>query len=293
MKNALIFLSSSFLSLVVSGLEAVLLRRLYVDHLEIVVLEVGHFQVGREDRRSERDRVAGVQQPVGLQRLEDVAHRSGAALDRVEIELAGGARLAAHRPHQILVHDPLVVDQHSIRHRIVVADDRIDQLMDECIRFELEGLDCELHHCRKEGGARHIPLRLEPGVQTSRNAAGLRHAADTCGMIHHPLAFGAGELAEEEERVARPCCNPVGIAAPGIQEGGLRGPRGLPCQLDQLVLDFERAQSFELAQGEDVGHGWLLVTGFARRRTDRSTFKSSASRSPFPRLSVACCRPRT
>ena len=57
-----------------------------------------HLEVGREDRRAERDRVAGKQQSVGLQRFEDVAHRGGAALDRVKIELAGRARLSAHRP---------------------------------------------------------------------------------------------------------------------------------------------------------------------------------------------------
>ena len=117
-----------------------------------------------------------MQQPIGLQRFEDVAHRGRAALDRVEIELAGRARLAAHRPHQILVHDPLVVDQHAVGHRIVVADDRIDELVDECIRLELEGLDRELHHRRKERRARHVPVlsRARP-----RDAPRCRLA---CGM---------------------------------------------------------------------------------------------------------------
>ena len=114
-KNALIFGILELLDLVVRELEAVLLRRFDVHHLEVVILEVRHLEIGREDRRAQRDRVAGMQQPVGLQRFEDVAHRGRAAFDRVKIELAGRPRLAAHRPHQILVHDPLVVDQHAIR----------------------------------------------------------------------------------------------------------------------------------------------------------------------------------
>ena len=107
-----------------------------VHDLEGVVLEMRHLEIGREDRRAERDRVAGVEQPVGLQRLEDVAHRGRAALDRVEVELAGWARLAAHRPHQVFVHDLLVVDEHAVGHRIVVADDRVDEFVDEGVGLE-------------------------------------------------------------------------------------------------------------------------------------------------------------
>ena len=42
-------------------LEAVLLRRSDVQDLEIVVFQVGHFQIGREDRRAKRDGIARVQ----------------------------------------------------------------------------------------------------------------------------------------------------------------------------------------------------------------------------------------
>ena len=104
---------------------------------------------------------------------------------------------------------------------------------------------------------------------------GLRHAADPGGMIHHPLALGDGELAEEEEALARRGGDPVGIAAAGVQERGLRGPRRLLGQLDQLVLDLERAQSFEFAQGEDVGHAQLLVSMVACTRAWHSDLSAS------------------
>ena len=89
MKNALIFGSSSFL--ISSSVNwNVFSWAPDLDDLEVVILEMRHLEVGREDRRAERDGVAGEQQPVGLQRFEDVAHRGRAALDRVELELAGG-----------------------------------------------------------------------------------------------------------------------------------------------------------------------------------------------------------
>ena len=50
----------------------------------------------------------------------------------------------------------------------------------------------------------------------------------------------------------------VGIAATGIQERRLRGPRSRLGQLDQFVLDLEGAQSFEFTQRKDVSHGELL-----------------------------------
>ena len=76
------------LELLIRVLEPVLLLRVHLDELEVVVLQVRHLEVRREDRHAERDRVAGVEDPVALQRLEDVAHGGGAALDRVELELA-------------------------------------------------------------------------------------------------------------------------------------------------------------------------------------------------------------
>ena len=46
-------------------------------NLEVVVLQMRHFEIGRENGSSERNGVAGMQQPIGLQRFEDVAHRRG------------------------------------------------------------------------------------------------------------------------------------------------------------------------------------------------------------------------
>ena len=216
-----------------------------------------HLEIGRENRRAERDGVARVQQSIGLQRFEDVAHRGGAAFDRIEIEFAGGPRLAAHRPHQILVHDPLVVDQHAVGHRIVVADDRIDELVHECIRLEAECLHREGDHRGEEAGARHLRMFFEPGIEPDRDALRLRHAAEAGGMLHHALALGDRELTEQEKAFARRRGDPIRIAAAGIEECRLRRPRRLLGELDQLVLDFERTQSLEFAQCEDVSHDVL------------------------------------
>ena len=129
------------LDLFVGELEFVLLWGLDLNHLEVVILQVRHLDVGREDRRRQRNGIAGNQQAVGLQRLEEVAHRRRAALDRVDVELAGWLRVAANGPHQIFVHDLLVVHQHAVRHRIIVADDGIDELVHEGVRIEAKFLD--------------------------------------------------------------------------------------------------------------------------------------------------------
>ena len=104
------------------------------DDVQSVILEVRHLEIRREDGRHHGDGVAGIEQPVRLERLEDVAHRGGAAFDRVEAERPRRPGLAAHRPLQVLADDPLVVHEHAIGHRIVVAEDRVDQLVHEGVR---------------------------------------------------------------------------------------------------------------------------------------------------------------
>jgi hypothetical protein len=48
-------------------LKPVLLLRRHFDEMEVVVLEVRHLDVRGEDRHAERDRVAGIDDPVALE----------------------------------------------------------------------------------------------------------------------------------------------------------------------------------------------------------------------------------
>src|ERR1043166_8061313 len=225
-------------------------------------VEMTHLDVGREDRRSERDRIPRHQQSIGLERFEKVAHRGGAALHRIEDEFAGGSRIAAHRPLQIFVHDLLVVGEHAVRHRIIVADDRVDELVHEGVRLELELLDCKRNHRREKLGSRHVGVLLEPRFQPRRDAVRGRHAADAGWVLHHALAFRDGELAEQEKPFPRRGGDPVGIAAAGVEKGGLRRPRRALGELDQLVLDLERAQGLEFFQREKIGHDALPASSY-------------------------------
>ena len=259
MKNALIFGSSSFL---ISS--SVYWKRFScgaadVHDLEVVVLEVRHLEIGREDRRAERDRVAGEQQPVGLQRLEDVAHRGGAALDRVEVELAGRARLSAHRPHQILVHDPLVVDQHAIGHRIIVADDRIDEFVDECIRLEPELLDRELHHRGQEAGTGHVRVLREPGVEAAAMplACGMPPIPARCSITRLLSVMANWPSRKKPSRGV--VAIQFGLPRPAFRKADCDRLEVCLGQIDQLVLDLERAQSLEFLQRQNVSHDLLPV----------------------------------
>ena len=231
-------------------LVGVLAFRTDVDDVQGVVLEVRHLEVRREDRHAQGNRIPGIEQSRRLQRLEDVAHGGGAALDRIEIERAGGARLTAHSPHQVLMNDLLVVHEHAVRHRIVVTDDAVDEFMHEGIRLEAELLDGKVDHRAKADGTGAVGVVCEPVVQACRNAGCLWHAADTRRQIHAPPALGDSELAQQKERLAWLGGDPVRVAAAGIQEGkvGLRSRS--PADLDQLVLDFERTQRLVFAEAD-------------------------------------------
>ena len=149
------------------------------------------------------------------------------------------------------MHDPLVVDQHAVGHRIVVADDGIDELVHEGVGLEFECFRRVWHHRRQERGAGHVGVLRKPRLETGGDTGGLRHSADAGRMLHHALALGNGKLAEQKERFARSGGDPIGIAAARIQERRLRGFRGLLGEIDELILDLERAERFEFPQREE------------------------------------------
>ena len=97
----------------------------------------------------------------------------------------------------------------------------------------------------EERRPRRIRVLPEPRLQAPGDALGRRHAGDPGGMLHHPPALGQGELAEKEEALARLGGDPVRVAAAGVEERGLRGPGRLLGELDELVLDLERAHLVE------------------------------------------------
>ena len=202
---------------VVGELPALLLPRGDAHDVQPVVLEVRHLEVGREDRRDHRDGVAGVQQAVRLERLEEVAHRGRAAFDRVEVEPAGGPRLAAHRPLQVLADDLLVVDEHPVGHRVVVADDRVDQFVDECVGVEAELLDRPGDDPLQERSAGHGGALVEPGREARGHPWCFRHAPDARRADPSSAALGNRELSEEKERRAGIGGDPVGFPLPAFR----------------------------------------------------------------------------
>jgi hypothetical protein len=64
-------------------------------------------------------------------------------------------------------------------------------------------------------------------------------------MLHHSLAFCNGELTEQKETFAWSSGNPIWVATASVEECRLRRSGGFLGELDELVLNLERAQRFE------------------------------------------------
>jgi hypothetical protein len=64
------------------------------------------------------------------------------------------------------------MDEHAIRHGIVVADDRIDQFVNERVGLEAESLRCVLQQC---AGADFLVI-AKPGEKSIGNACRARQA---------------------------------------------------------------------------------------------------------------------
>ena len=104
----------------------------------------------------------------------------------------------------------------------------------------------------------------EPRRKPGGDAGGLRHAAKACGQVHDALAFGDGELAEQEEGGTRFGRDPVRIAASGIEIGDLRRPRRPGRNCREEILDLEWAEGLVLAQRHIVQGSLRSHVGCAR-----------------------------
>ena len=159
-----------------------------------------------------------------------------------------------------------VVHQHPVRHRVVVTDDGVHQLVDELVGVEAELLYRPWHHLLQEGRARHVGVRPQPGLEPARDARRPGHAAHAGRQVEHTLALGDGELAEQEERLAGLGGHPVRIAAAGVQVGDGRLHRRLRGHLGEEVLDLEGAEFLVLFELQSVlfecqhSHGFFLVS---------------------------------
>ena len=75
------------------------------------------------------------------------------------------------------MRDALVMDQHPVGNRVVVADDRVDEFVDEGVRLKLECLHRKRYHLPRGRRTGHVGVPDQPRVQTARNALGLRHSS--------------------------------------------------------------------------------------------------------------------
>src|SRR5881397_1713632 len=151
--------------------------------------------------------------------------------------------------------------------------------------------------CTKASGSNPNSFTANGTIDARNSAPGIslfleRYAAGR--MLHHPLALGDRELAEQKEALARGGGDPVGVAAPGVEERRLRGAGCLLRELDQLVLDLERAQGLELLQGHEVTHGnrlrRLVASVLSIRR--RAASRALAAVNAVPIVSIVSSSPR-
>ncbi len=234
--------------------------------LELELLQVRNLEVGDENRSSQRDRVPLVENPVGHQRLEDVDHRGGAALDREEVVLSRDRPAPGHLAIEVLVHDSLHVRQHAIGNRIVVADHGVGQLPDEAVRVELQLGDTVVEGlAEKIRGGRAADL-VEVRPEASRDARRLGHPRQADPrLVPGPTALAQAELEHEAEGLARCRGDPVRVAAAGVEHRHRSGLDRLVGQSAEVALQLEGAQ---LAQ---VGG-----RGRVRCRRHRAPFAASS-----------------
>ena len=186
------------------------------------------------------------QQAIRTQAAENVAHRRRAPFDREQIERARRRPPVAHGPGEEALHDALGMREHPVRLRVVVADDRVRELVDERVRGEPQLRHAVRDRVAEQRGTRAGVRGVEEGAEAIGDPIACRHATQA-GLVPDALRFREPELSEQEERLARGGRDPVRISATGVQERvGGRSAAGLSLRVaDQLVLELERTELLE------------------------------------------------
>src|SRR5262249_17585717 len=122
----------------VAAIDRRYLVRIDLNNLKIEPIEMANFDVGCESGNREGNLVPAMQKLVHNQGIEDVAHRSRATLDGENVYFFRGGDSWEHFLCQVGAHDALGVDKHSVRRRVLIPDDAVDQFVDESIGVELE-----------------------------------------------------------------------------------------------------------------------------------------------------------
>ena len=144
--------------------------------------------------------------------------------------------------------------KHAVRHRIVVAEDGIAQLEDEVIEVHRElGTGEGERPSPERGRLRAVGLKVV--AEPSTDPSPLRSPAEA-GLQGGPLGLVQRVAVELGERPAGFDRHPVRVAATGVEHQPLGR---LSSELDQLVLELERAEPLELPLVVAVGH-WVSTS---------------------------------
>ncbi len=144
-----------------------------LDDPEPEALEHRDLQVRREDRCRDGDGITGLDDVVGLQRLEHVGHRRRAALGPEHVEATGRTGIGAGHVDEVALHHLFEVVEHARRCGVAGAEDRPHQLVDPGV-----GLEPELRRRRSRS-----PRRGTAGRRPSSRplASAMRRAIPAAG----------------------------------------------------------------------------------------------------------------
>jgi hypothetical protein len=214
--------------------------RVHLNFHQLVVIQLGNLDIGREDRRAEGDLVAWRQQSVFAQRIEYVCYARSAAFDREQIRASRPQRAADQFPLEVVAHDDFRDGKDAGRGRIVAGENPGRQLVQERRRGEAE-LIADVGDCRiEEGDPRHVSMGRDEGVKARLDSLESRMPADAFRHVGEgALSLQHGEQPELEKSVARDGRQEVRVAATGVEHQAL-GVTGR--QARQLILDLERTE---------------------------------------------------
>ena len=218
----------------------------YGHDVESEAVEFGNLDVGREQRCHKRYAVAFLDEVVGLEGVEGIAHGGCSALGGEEVEVAAFAGVpVAEFLGEIRLYDCLGVFEYAGRGGVLVAYYALGPFVGEFVGVGFELVDEVAVRAFEQSASFAVAVVDEELLKARGYARAARYAGYSGRVGVHAFALRHSPRSEQEECFAGVVGYPVGVAAPCIEEGG-GGLAGVVLgKRYQFVFDFKGAHAAE------------------------------------------------
>ena len=145
------------------------------------VINVRNFEVGSEDRRTQRDLIPLAEQLVFNKGIKAITHSCSTAFSGEEVVDTRRDLAVTQRLYEKVAHNLLNVHEHSFGSRVIISDRAAHQFEHPGVRIKAKGFNPIGDGIVQEGDARCVCMAMDVLFKPLGDASLARHVLPACG----------------------------------------------------------------------------------------------------------------